>query len=937
MTVLALAASVGLAPPAYAEPSAPDAPTAVVAVAANGSAAVTWVAPLNNGGSPILSYTVTTNGPSAPAPVTVAVTAAVITGLTNGSSYSFSVVATNANGDGPSATSNVIISGTPDAPTAVSGTADNASVHLSWTAPAANGSAITSYHVTTTGAGAPAPFDTGSASTSTTVNGLTNGSSYTFKVAATNANGTGPDSSASAGVTPRTVPDAPTSVAATPGDASASLTWSAPADNGGATITSYTITTTGTGAPAPIVTGNGSTSRTISGLTNGNSYTFTVAATNVAGDGPDSTSSNAVVPLAVPGAPTGVSAVGGPGSATLSWTAPADTGGSAITSYHITTTGTGAPGAIDTPTAATTVMVTGLTNGNSYTFTVAATNSVGTGTDSSASNSITPLASPGAPTNVAGTPGNASASVSWTTPADTGGTAVISYTITVTGPNAPGPIATGTAATTRVVTGLTNGGSYTFTVAATNAVGTGADSSASAAVVPRTVPGAPTGVAAAPANASAVVTWSAPADNGGAAITSYVVTTHGSGPIPGPVTALAPATGAAIGGLTNGVSYTFTVAAVNVAGTGADSAASNAVVPLTVPTQPTSVTAKAGDGSVKVSWSPPTDSGGSAISAYTVTIKLLGAEVTHVVVSGLTTTSTIGGLTNGTTYSVTVAAANNSGSGPASFPVSVTPAADISVKRASTATGYWMIETDGTVHPFGQARYFGSPKGQLGAAQAVDIEATPSGAGYWILATDGRIFAFGDAAANYFGDVNPSVLAAGEQATSLSSTPNGAGYLVFTTRGRAIKFGNAHLFGDMSAVALNGPVLDSVITPSGNGYFMVASDGGIFAFGDAVFVGSMGGIPLNAPVQSLVPDSDGDGYWLVAADGGIFAFHAVFKGSMGGVKLNQPVVGMVRFSDGYLMVAADGGIFDFSSADYLGSLGASPPPNAITAVAALEA
>jgi len=132
-------------------------------------------------------------------------------------------------------------------------------------------------------------------------------------------------------------------------------------------------------------------------------------------------------------------------------------------------------------------------------------------------------------------------------------------------------------------------------------------------------------------------------------------------------------------------------------------------------------------------------------------------------------------------------------------------------------------------------------------------------------------------------------------------------------------------------------VLDSVATPSGNGYYMVASDGGIFSFGDAVFAGSMGSIPLNAPVQSLVPDSDGEGYWLVASDGGVFAFDAAFRGSMGGVKLNQPVTGMVRFGDGYLMVATDGGIFNFSDQQFFGSLGSTPPPNPITAVAALEA
>ena len=117
----------------------------------------------------------------------------------------------------------------------------------------------------------------------------------------------------------------------------------------------------------------------------------------------------------------------------------------------------------------------------------------------------------------------------------------------------------------------------------------------------------------------------------------------------------------------------------------------------------------------------------------------------------------------------------------------------------------------------------------------------------------------------------------------------------------------------------------------------MASDGGVFAFGDARFAGSSGSRRLNAPVQSLVPDADGDGYWLVASDGGIFAFSAPFFGSMGATHLNRPVTGMVGSptGGGYLMVAEDGGIFTFGDAPFRGSLGGSPPPAPVTAVASL--
>jgi glucose/arabinose dehydrogenase len=285
-----------------------------------------------------------------------------------------------------------------------------------------------------------------------------------------------------------------------------------------------------------------------------------------------------------------------------------------------------------------------------------------------------------------------------------------------------------------------------------------------------------------------------------------------------------------------------------------------------------------------------------------------------------------------TTTSTTTTTVPGSTTDPTSSPTTTTTAPVPLPPGPQHRSGYWMVGTDGTVYPFGDAKAYGNAP----TDSVADLEPTPSGNGYWIVDEQGGVFAFGDAAG--YGNADRSQLAPGEKITSVSAIPSGAGYWLFTTRGRVLPFGDAPFLGDVSRLRLAGPVLDSIPTPSGRGYYMVASDGGIFAFGDANFEGSMGGRKLNAAVQSLVPDSDGRGYWLVAGDGGIFAFDADFHGSMGAVKLNRPITGMVRAGHGYLMVGEDGGIFDFSGTPdgFKGSLGSRPPGRPITSVAVLE-
>jgi uncharacterized protein (TIGR02145 family) len=272
----------------------------------------------------------------------------------------------------------------------------------------------------------------------------------------------------------------------------------------------------------------------------------------------------------VPGAPTNIVATAGNAQASVAFTAPASTGGSAITGYTVTSS----PGNFTSTGASSPLVVTGLANGTSYTFTVVATNAAGNSVASSPSGVVTPFTVPGAPTSPVATAGNAQASVAFTAPASNGGSAITGYTVT----SSPGGFTSTGASSPLVVTGLSNGTSYTFTVVATNAAGNSSASVASSAVIPFTVPGAPTSVVATAGNAQASVAFTAPASNGGSAITGYTVTSS-----PGGFTSTGASSPRVVTGLANGTSYTFTVVATNAAGNSSASVASSAVTPSAAP------------------------------------------------------------------------------------------------------------------------------------------------------------------------------------------------------------------------------------------------------------------------------------------------------------------------------------------------------------------
>jgi len=180
-------------------------------------------------------------------------------------------------------------------------------------------------------------------------------------------------------IPPTTVPGPPTAVAAAPGSGQVALTWLAPASDGGSSITTYTATASPGGATCT----TGSLGCTVTGLSNGTAYSFTVVATNAVGSGPASSpvSATPVAPATVPGAPTGQKATAlRSGGIQLTWLAPVSDGGSSITGHRIyRSTSSGTEVLYATVGAVTIFTDTATTKGMRYYYRIAAVNALGVG------------------------------------------------------------------------------------------------------------------------------------------------------------------------------------------------------------------------------------------------------------------------------------------------------------------------------------------------------------------------------------------------------------------------------------------------------------------------------------------------------------------------------------------------------------------------------
>jgi predicted phage tail protein len=559
----------------------------------------------------------------------------------------------------------------PTAPRSVTAAPRNTAVKLTWLRPSSNGGAtINKYHVQRAKAGGRWKTIAYPTTRRYRATGLTNGVRYYFRVRAHTAAGWGPFSTAVNAV-PRTVPTAPRSPVATPGNARVKLTWLAPSSNGGATVDKYRVQRYYTGVGWKNVAVVATRSYTATGLANGTKYSFRIRAHNAAGYGAFSTAVSAV-PRTVPSVPRSPKATPGIASVSVSWQQPLSTGGATVGYYQVERLKAGISQWASVGSPKGTSMVVSGTNGTTYSFRIRAHNLAGWSPWSTVVSAT--AGAPTAPRSPSMIALNGKVELYWAVPSSSGGATIGYYAVqqSTTGTsdwvNVAFPATPG-----YTVNSLTNGTKYYFRILAHNDLGWGPASTVISAV-PSTPPSALQSVTATPGNGTVTLTWKAPTSNGGAPIDYYRIAIFANGSlIAAPTTTELTYTAK---GLTNGINHLFRIDAHNAAGVSPSSDVWT--VPFTVPSAPLSPTAtNKGGGYVRLTWNLPSSTGGSNVDNYAVYRATSSAgpwkEIGQTGCNCGYTAYDAGGLTNGTKYYFRVRGHNAAGWGAFSSVVSIVP------------------------------------------------------------------------------------------------------------------------------------------------------------------------------------------------------------------------------------------------------------------------
>ena len=596
---------------ATTDPRVPDAPRELSARATGTSTIVlNWTAPKSDGGSAVTGYRIemSPTGTTGWTPLVANTSSRATTythgGLAPGTKRHYRVRAMNR--AGPSEWSEVAHATTqattPGAPTGLKATPSvvggGTRLLLAWTRPASDGgSSVTGYRIEMSPTGVTGwTLVATTASTTTTYlhTGLAPGTTRYYRVAAVNAQGAGAPSNVAQGTTEAAPPGQPLNLRARAGGpTSITVTWEAPAADGGARVTGYSVRRRGPNDGTWIVvrpnTRTMETTFTDTGLRPATAYRYQVAAINSAGAGAWSFETATTTHPDVPTAPFNLTARAvGTSRIDLSWSPPRNTGGAPILGYRVETSDdAGVNWRIirrNTGSAATTFADLNLQPATTRHYRVAAINTAGTGPFSNSARATTDATVPGLPQGLdAEAAGTSRINLSWRMPTSDGGARVTGYRIEVSedgGGRWEDLVAnTRSTTTTHSHTGLEPATTRHYRVSAVNRIGVGRASRVASATTDATVPDAPTGLVATAVTPTQIdLAWTAPAYDGGAPITGYRIEVSETGAAWTGLVRNTESTGTTFShtGLKPGSVRHYRVSAINLAGTGAASASASA-------------------------------------------------------------------------------------------------------------------------------------------------------------------------------------------------------------------------------------------------------------------------------------------------------------------------------------------------------------------------
>ncbi|MDH5645796.1 MAG: fibronectin type III domain-containing protein, partial [Candidatus Heimdallarchaeota archaeon] len=652
--------------------SIPTPPTNLFASVVGSDISLTWTAPTDNGGTPIIQYKIyrTTTSGIGYTYLGTSVTTSMLDSTTSpGVTYYYIVTAINTNGEsGYSNEVSITRITTPNTPTGLTAQIVNGNVSLTWTAPSDGGSSITQYKVyrsTTSGSG----YTLLGASTTTSYldTTITIGINYYYVVTAINSVGESGYSN-QAMASDIVVPTPPLNLSGFIGAGTATLTWDAPSSNGGSPITEYKIYRSNTSLSGYEFRGSSTTltyydSPVVTGVT----YYYVITAVNTIGESGFSNEAS-IVEINVPSAVNNLYGSLVDGVFTLYWNPPTSDGGSPITGYRVyRTTTSGSGHALVTTTTNYNYSDNSIISPTVYYYIVAAFNSAGEG---AWSNEVSTVDSspPSPPLNLSGELDVSNYVVlTWNTPSSTGGSEITEYNIYRSTDNGNTfNYWDNTTMLSYTDMSTTIGNTYLYYVTALNSFGESQGSN-TVTVVISNLPSVPFDLTSSSSSTGIELSWSH-AD--ASSVSGYRIyrasNSGGSYALIGTSTSQSFLDNSVLPGGT----YYYVVSAYNTQG---ESQYSTELIVnyVTEPAPPISLSVVEDDGNVVLSWNHTDSDGGSTITEYKIYRSTDGS--TFIFIGSTTSLSyTDSNVEEGNTYTYVVTAVNAIGESSYSESISIT-------------------------------------------------------------------------------------------------------------------------------------------------------------------------------------------------------------------------------------------------------------------------